>query len=289
MEEQPGQIQFYSMFIVDKKQSKFSVYDLRAINRFVSVLGELDNFRHPNLSHLVATFHTPERLCIVTEMCGRQTLFMRLKARDRPLKDAVSNPLPTKSMKSLIQQICSAVCHLHLVASMCHRDIKPENFTIEQRADDSVEVKLGCFELSMVQSGTVKCKSSCGTIPFAPPEVVLAGSGGYDGMAADMWSLGILLVEISCGLRRVEDRILEVSGKDPTNRSDKECLLRPSAKTAKRMIVAFMQADFIERLFERAVPEAEELQPWLLPLVANLAQVYASKRLTADGLEDFLP
>mmetsp|Transcript_77176 Transcript_77176/g.200816 ORF Transcript_77176/g.200816 Transcript_77176/m.200816 type:complete len:523 (-) Transcript_77176:552-2120(-) len=288
VEDQPGQVQCYSMFIMDKKQSKFNVYDLKTINRFLRVLGELDNFRHPNLSHLVATPHSPERLCVVTEMCGRQTLFARLKLRDRPASKAVACPLPTASMQSLIEQVCSAVCHLHAVASICHRDIKPENFTIEQRPDDSVNVKLGGFELAMVQSGALKCKSSCGTIPFAAPETLLASRNGYDGMAADMWSLGVLFVEVSCGLRRVEESILELSGLETTNRSAKDCLLRPSGKTAKKMIAAFMQEGFVEGLFEHAVPEARSLEPWLLPMISNLVQVRAASRPTAASLQDFL-
>mmetsp|Transcript_72284 Transcript_72284/g.182252 ORF Transcript_72284/g.182252 Transcript_72284/m.182252 type:complete len:522 (-) Transcript_72284:353-1918(-) len=289
VEEQPGQVQLYNMFIIDKKQSKYSVYDLRAINRFVTVLGELNNFRHPNLSHLVATFHTPDRLCVVTEMCGRQTLFMRLKLRDRPVNNAAPVPLPTASMRSLMEQICSAVHHLHVVASMCHRDIKPENFTVDEKPDGGIHVKLGGFELAMVQSGTLRCKSSCGTIPFAPPEVVMAGNRGYDGMVADMWSVGVVFVEIACGLRKVEDMILEANGQDPANRTEKDGLLRPSSKTAKKMIVAFMQNDIIQQLFERAVPEAHELKGWLLPMVSSLVTMQPAKRPTAAMLQDFLP
>jgi serine/threonine protein kinase len=285
-----GQAQrYYSMFVVDKRDTRWSVYDLRAINRFVSVLRDLDNFRHPNLSHLVATLHTPDRLCLVTSMCGRQTLFMRLKSRDRPSASTSPVPLPVVTIRSLIQKICAAISHLHLVASLCHRDIKPENFTVATLADDTVDIKLGGFELAMVQTAGVKCKSACGTIPFAPPEVVAAGSGGYDGLAADMWSIGILFTEIACGLRSVEDRILDINGKDPNNRKDKEGLLRPSPKTAKKMVFAFMQENFIENLYDNMVPEARELKEWLLPGVSSLLQVHPGDRPTAAMLKDFMP
>lgn len=43
---------------------------------------------------------------------------------------------------------------------------------------------------SMLKPG-VKCRMACGTPSYMPPEILKKGE--YEGTAADMWSLGVVL------------------------------------------------------------------------------------------------
>mmetsp|Transcript_6848 Transcript_6848/g.13853 ORF Transcript_6848/g.13853 Transcript_6848/m.13853 type:complete len:152 (-) Transcript_6848:70-525(-) len=63
-------------------------------------------------------------------------------------------------------------------------------------------LKLADFDLAMVQLADAMCRSPCGTVPFTAPEVFLQKE--YSGMRADIWSLGIVLLEVFCGIRVVE-------------------------------------------------------------------------------------
>ena len=102
---------------------------------------------------------------------------------------------------SLAQQAIAAVCHLHMGPQVCHLDVKPENFIVHEQGGQIV-VKLTDFDLALVQVAGVMCRTPCGTLPFMSPEVFL--DRGYYGMQADIWSLGIVLFEVFCGLRVIE-------------------------------------------------------------------------------------
>jgi serine/threonine protein kinase len=98
---------------------------------------------------------------------------------------------------SLVSQAIQVVCYLHTGPRVCHRDLKPENFIVNE-SPDGLRLKLTDFDLAVVvQSPTTMCRTSCGTMPFTAPEVVLDRE--YDGMAADIWSIAIVLFEVHCG------------------------------------------------------------------------------------------
>ncbi|XP_069028944.1 LOW QUALITY PROTEIN: SNF related kinase b, partial [Embiotoca jacksoni] len=83
-------------------------------------------------------------------------------------------------------------CHrLHVV----HRDLKPENvvFFPQQGA-----VKLTDFGFSnLFQPGTMLA-TSCGSLAYSAPEILLGEE--YDAPAVDIWSLGVILYMLVCGV-----------------------------------------------------------------------------------------
>merc|ERR1719221_1360878 len=64
----------------------------------------------------------------------------------------------------------------------------------------NLTLKITDFDLATIHTDPrVSCSRPCGTLPFIAPEVLLAHE--YDGLATDMWSEGIVLLEIQCGIR----------------------------------------------------------------------------------------
>eukprot|EP00445_Apocalathium_hangoei_P012649 CAMPEP_0203882380 /NCGR_PEP_ID=MMETSP0359-20131031/26609_1 /ASSEMBLY_ACC=CAM_ASM_000338 /TAXON_ID=268821 /ORGANISM="Scrippsiella Hangoei, Strain SHTV-5" /LENGTH=524 /DNA_ID=CAMNT_0050802415 /DNA_START=28 /DNA_END=1602 /DNA_ORIENTATION=+ len=282
--------QRHSMLVIEKGAGAHSVLCLRMIDRFLSVLGTLSAVRHPNISQLVSIVHLPKRLCVCMQVGGARTLYSHLIQRDAPKDDAERSAMPLAVLGQIAVQVCAAVIHIHGVHRICHRNIKPENITISDESQDGdLNVKLGGFDLASVQDVGIWCKSPCGTMPFAAPEAFLAGSDGYDGMSADMWSLGILLLEVTCGIRIVERLIAKKSGVDQFDVEPVSSRLPPSQEFWMKVCDIFREEGVLTELLGRAVPEAGELMGWLDPLVKALLVVRPDGRLNASSLQAALP
>mmetsp|Transcript_7203 Transcript_7203/g.20455 ORF Transcript_7203/g.20455 Transcript_7203/m.20455 type:complete len:529 (-) Transcript_7203:18-1604(-) len=279
------------MLTVDKHESVRGLNDMKTINSFLNTMERLRRNQHPNISCLVEVFSSPTHLYVAMELSGPRTLFSRLCLRDFPGNGGTRLPILSSGLQSLMSQICAGVCHLHLVADVCHRDIKPENISVREHASGHVDAKLFGFELAAVQPGGQTCRRICGTMPFTAPEMLLAGREGYDGKAADMWSLGVLLAEIACGLRAFERALPEIGpscAKPSKTAGTPHRRSAPPAKIAKQVQDALRGPEFVSRLLDGAVPEASALT-WLKPVVTGLLTVDHTQRLDAAELEPRVP
>jgi calcium-dependent protein kinase len=96
----------------------------------------------------------------------------------------------------IIKQVIAAVgaCHEH---GICHRDLKPENILVHTYISDQEPlVKLCDFGLATRAEGN-SLSEACGTPEYVAPEVVTRNEN-Y-GLAADIWSLGVILYILLCG------------------------------------------------------------------------------------------
>lgn len=85
-----------------------------------------------------------------------------------------------------------------------HRDIKPENFLFENTQPDA-EIKLIDFGLSCKYKTKETKKtmhSVVGTPNYVAPEVL---KGSY-GTSCDLWSVGVILYLVLCGMYPFEGR-----------------------------------------------------------------------------------
>jgi len=64
--------------------------------------------------------------------------------------------------------------------------------------DESGHIKLIDFGFAKKLNGEMRTKTNCGTLGYAAPEVVTCSSAGYS-FPADVWSFGILIVELLTG------------------------------------------------------------------------------------------
>jgi len=188
--------------MVDKKPLT-SFNGIRSVQRQLHVLRLLtsDSFKHKNVIRVYECYHTPTHLLFRMEHGGRLALFQRLGMRDRAEHDV---HLGIEKVTSLLLQCMAALCHLHLGPHVVHRDIKPENFIVTE-TNEGITAKLADFETAVVMPKGGRCLGVIGTLPFVAPEVVRADL--YDPFAADVWSMGMVFLEICCCLSIVKKTI----------------------------------------------------------------------------------
>ncbi|KAK7035218.1 hypothetical protein VNI00_011985 [Paramarasmius palmivorus] len=185
---------------------------------------------HPNIVTLHRTLETSSFLFLLLEFVPGEDLFYFLEqARDHyenendstnsadsscssrtpPTPSLLSNMDPSQQLSrtrlrlisSMFSQMCDAVAACH-DQQVFHRDIKPENFIVtdgwnatpDGRQERKVVVKLTDFGLSTtdIQSSDM----DCGSAPYMSYECRNNLAPTYRPRAADVWSLGIVLINM---------------------------------------------------------------------------------------------
>ncbi|KAG1715609.1 hypothetical protein ID866_1533 [Astraeus odoratus] len=176
---------------------------------------------HPNIVTLHRTLETPAFLLLLLEYVPGEDLFYFLEqARDHyepsPLSDdalpSCTPPTPSllaslhpaqllsptrlRLIARMFAQMCDAVAACH-EQGVFHRDIKPENFIVTDGFADGerrVVVKLTDFGLSTTDED---CSDmDCGSAPYMSFECRNNFAPTYKPAAADVWSLGIVLINM---------------------------------------------------------------------------------------------
>lgn len=170
-------IKIYEKFKIACTQRKCCV------NREISLLKRL---HHPNIVKLYETIDTKKQLFLIMEYVRGKSLlnYIRLK-KDRKLEERDC----IRIYRQLLQGI--AYCHENNVS---HRDIKMENVLL----DEGLNVKIIDFGFSFCSSPNQRLKVFCGTPSYMAPEIV--SKKPYLGAPADMWSMGVLLYVMLCGM-----------------------------------------------------------------------------------------
>ncbi|EAW12557.1 putative serine/threonine protein kinase [Aspergillus clavatus NRRL 1] len=136
---------------------------------------------HPNIVNLIHSFETEAHLYLVLEYCANGDLYEAIRLN--------RGPLETEHVRDFMLQLVSAVEHVH-ANGMYHRDIKPENIFLTQ--DGSM--KLGDFGLA---TSDAWCHEGCvGSDRYMAPEQYEPGANGYSPAKADIWAVGICLLNI---------------------------------------------------------------------------------------------
>jgi len=158
----------------------------------------LETLSHPNVisvkGHGVGQDRMSHLYFIFMELAGGGELFDQVIDRG-------ANAMPESVARGFFCQMLDGVAYCHL-AGVAHRDLKLENVLLNEKG----ELKLIDFGLSHVYprlaDGVTVDRSKplrdvCGSKSYAAPEVL--ASRGYDGYAADMWSLGVCLFAMLSG------------------------------------------------------------------------------------------
>lgn len=190
---------------VAKAQHLKRISDFIRLDREISIM--LHVAPHPHIVRARVAFHTAKNFHCVLDYAGSRHLQAFTK---QYLQQNGGGVLPRNVVSSFINQQASAVHHLH-GALVCNRDLKTDAWLV---SDCDKVLRLADFCLAaQVVGKTQELKEACGSLPFCAPEVVQRSvstapqPGGYDGFAADVWSLGVGFFEMVCGPFSIE-RIL---------------------------------------------------------------------------------
>lgn len=136
---------------------------------------------HPNIVNLIHNFETDAHVYLVLEFCSRGDLYEAIRTG--------CGPLETEHVRDFMIQLIDAIEHIHS-KGMYHRDIKPENIFLTQ----SGEMKIGDFGLATTDVWSYE--SSVGSDRYMSPEQYDHNGQGYSPAQADIWALGICLLNI---------------------------------------------------------------------------------------------
>lgn len=143
---------------------------------------------HENIVSMLKIVDDPECIYVVLEYCPEGDLFYNITECGRYVgNDALA--------KKVFLQILSAVEHCH-ARGIFHRDLKPENILV---TDNGETVKLADFGLAT--SSEKSEDYGCGSTFYMSPECLdpSARRPFYLCAPNDIWSLGVILVNLTCG------------------------------------------------------------------------------------------
>ena len=164
---------------------------LRYLNSVNKTFVSRDSFEEPIeeticpfFMTLYSTFQDKENLYFELEYISGCTLLSQIRK---------ANLSVTQNMPFYALEVAMALEYLHS-QSIIYRDLKPENLILSMENRGHIKFVDFGFAKIMKQS---KTKTNCGTPAYIAPEIL---RGFHDhGREVDVWSLGVLMVEISSG------------------------------------------------------------------------------------------
>ena len=137
-----------------------------------------------NIVRYKAHFVTEEAVYLALELVTGGELYDRLEQAGKFSEDKA---------REYFAQLLDGVEACHAVG-VCHRDLKLENVLMD--TDGSIKITDFGFSKLFTQGSP---RTVVGTALYVAPEVVLQDGGEYSGVAADIWSLGIILYLLTVG------------------------------------------------------------------------------------------
>lgn len=143
---------------------------------------------HRNVVSMLKIIDNPDCIYVILEYCPEGDLFLNITERGQYVgKDDLA--------KDVFLQILDAVEHCHSLG-IYHRDLKPENILV---TDHGRTVKLADFGLATASERSEDY--GCGSTFYMSPECLDHSSRKPFYLCApnDVWSLGVILVNLTCG------------------------------------------------------------------------------------------
>ncbi|XP_077468878.1 mitogen-activated protein kinase kinase kinase 4 isoform X1 [Stigmatopora argus] len=172
------------------KEIRFQPNDHKTIKETADELKLFEGIKHPNLVRYFGVELHREEMYIFMEYCDEGTL-----------EEVSRLGLQEHVIRLYSKQITTAINVLH-EHGIVHRDIKGANIFLTS----SGLIKLGDFGCSVKLRNNThtmpgEVNSTLGTAAYMAPEVITRAKGEGHGRAADVWSLGCVLIEMVTGKR----------------------------------------------------------------------------------------
>ncbi|RZS28794.1 hypothetical protein BHM03_00062440 [Ensete ventricosum] len=164
---------------------------------YVSEVKIINRLRHRNLVRLIGWCHARGEFLLVYEFMPNGNLNSHLYSSE--------NPLGWPARHKIALGLASALFYLHEECEpyVVHRDVKPSNVML----DSAFNAKLGDFGLARLVDHDFGLRTTnlAGTLPYMAPEYLHHGTASKE---SDVYSFGIVALEIACGRRPMEAMVL---------------------------------------------------------------------------------
>ena len=149
---------------------------------------------HPGVLKLLDAYVTGTMYLMVMEK-GKSGFEDKLNQ----IRSAVTDPKEFETIvRKMFRQVVDAVDYMHS-RHIYHRDIKPANILVCSEGNDfhAITLKLIDFGIA-VKCRDRRCFDKAGTLDYQAPEIFYCDEY-YDPAPADVWSLGVMLVQMLAG------------------------------------------------------------------------------------------
>ncbi|KAB1205761.1 L-type lectin-domain containing receptor kinase IX.1 [Morella rubra] len=170
----------------------------QGIKEYASEVKTIAQLRHRNLVQLIGCCHEKKDLLLVYEFMLNGSLDLHL-FKGKSL-------LAWVTRYNISRCLASALLYLQEECEQCvlHRDLKSSNIML----DSSFNAKLGDFGLARLvdHEKGFQASASAGTKGYMAPEYVMSGRASKE---SDIYSFGVVLLEIACGRKPIEPQVSE--------------------------------------------------------------------------------
>ncbi|XP_030753033.1 mitogen-activated protein kinase kinase kinase 4 [Sitophilus oryzae] len=167
--------------------------DKLTIKRVSEEMKILEGISHENLVKYYGIEIYTDKMLLFMEFCAEGTLENLIKATEEGLPELLVR-------KYTYQLLCGVAClHDH---GIVHRDIKPANIFLTQEGNCLKIGDFGCAA-KIKNNNTMpgELQGFVGTQAYMAPEVFTKNMNEGHGRAADIWSVGCVVVEMASGKR----------------------------------------------------------------------------------------
>lgn len=167
--------------ITKKSAANFAPSDFAIDDRSEELKIHLGIGAHPNIVNIVHYFETTHHAYLVLEFCSNGDLYEAIRLD--------KGPRETEHVRDFMLQLVDAIDFIHS-KGIYHRDIKPENIFLTHTG----AMKLGDFGLATTDSWSYE--SAVGSDRYMAPEQYDPAGNGYSPAKADVWAIGICLLNV---------------------------------------------------------------------------------------------
>ncbi|KDP35670.1 hypothetical protein JCGZ_09108 [Jatropha curcas] len=170
----------------------------QGMKEFVAEIATICRLRHRNLVRLLGYCRGKAELLLVYDYMPNASL-------DKFIYNNAKQTLNWNQRFKVVKDVASALTYLHeeWVEVIVHRDIKASNVLL----DDKLNAKLGDFGLARSSQHAQDPQTThvAGTFGYIAPELA---KNGKPTTSTDVYAFGAFCLEVSCGRRPVESRVL---------------------------------------------------------------------------------
>src|SRR6476661_2158257 len=160
--------------------------DPRIVERFVQERSLLASIRHPHVVRVHDLVIEGQTLAIVMDLVEGPDLRELLRRH---------GTLPPQQVAQLGAELAEALHAAHTLG-VIHRDVKPENVLLDT-SFTLAKAKLTDFGIAKLVGDSKRSTMLLGTPHYMAPEIA---EGAEPTPAADLYSLGVTLYELACGI-----------------------------------------------------------------------------------------